>query len=95
MYIGKCVVFLFQPIEFRCKSQSMHSHICKRLFFSTSRQFMMNLVLIISGVDSSDIRYVDFMNICCSCGGITRLIDLYVAVFKYLNTLGCIEKRLY
>lgn len=37
---------------------------------------MMNLVLLITGVEARDISYHDFMGICYTCGGIKRLIDL-------------------
>lgn len=54
----------------------MHRHIHKRLFFTTSRKFMLNLVLMAAGTDAGEVSYGDFMAICYSCGGVKRLIDL-------------------
>ncbi|XP_073822675.1 putative monoamine oxidase sheepish [Musca autumnalis] len=59
---------------------SMHSHIRSRLFFSISRNFMFNLVLLICGGEASDITFNQFIHICQTSGGIGRLISLLYEV---------------
>uniref|UniRef100_A0A1I8MBQ0 monoamine oxidase n=1 Tax=Musca domestica TaxID=7370 RepID=A0A1I8MBQ0_MUSDO len=64
----------------RSKNTSMHSHICRRLFFRMSRKFMLNLVLLISGCEACDIVVNDFINVCRTSGGIGRLINLFIEI---------------
>lgn len=37
---------------------------------------MMNLVILISGVNANNISFIDFMEICYTSNGIKHLIDL-------------------
>ncbi|XP_061396815.1 amine oxidase [flavin-containing] A, partial [Musca vetustissima] len=64
----------------RFSKLTMHSHIGKHLFFSMSRKFMSNFVLLISGTEACDISFNEFINICRTSGGIGRLINLLYEV---------------
>ncbi|KAM7359504.1 putative monoamine oxidase sheepish [Cochliomyia hominivorax] len=65
------------------RSCTMFYHIQKRLFFNSSRKYMLNLVLMISGCDAKDIDFRNFMSICYTSGGIKRLIDLTIEAPNY------------
>ncbi|XP_059218746.1 amine oxidase [flavin-containing] isoform X2 [Stomoxys calcitrans] len=82
-YIGELEVNIGKSKAGSKKSFSdlpMLSHIEKRLFFSASRKYMTNLVLLISGIQAQSISYDDFMGICYTCGGLRNLIDLLYSV---------------
>lgn len=54
----------------------MAHHIRRSLFFSSSREFMTNLVILVAGVNPQNITYPQFMSICNSTNGIKHLIDM-------------------
>ncbi|XP_023308873.2 amine oxidase [flavin-containing] B [Lucilia cuprina] len=73
----------FKPGFVKCKGHSMQQHIHNRLFFNSSRKYMLNLVLVICGTEAKYISFKDFMSICYTSGGIRRLIDLIIEVPNY------------
>lgn len=67
-------IFIF--FRYRHRAPSMERHICYHLFFGQSRQFMFNVVELISGSAPCDITYDEFMSLCSGCGGLCVLINM-------------------
>ncbi|KAH8247417.1 hypothetical protein KR038_003758 [Drosophila bunnanda] len=69
--------FRSSKFNLRQRVPNMEQHICQHLFFSKSRNFMLNLVEVVCGVPANEVLYDVFMSVCSSCGGLKMMIDFY------------------
>ncbi|XP_064550625.1 probable flavin-containing monoamine oxidase A isoform X2 [Drosophila montana] len=74
--------------EFRERIPTMERHICINLFFNLSREFMYQLVHLVTGMPASEINYDEFMALCSTSGGLNVLIDLFLAMPQSVLTLS-------
>nr|NP_651239.1 sheepish [Drosophila melanogaster]AAF56272.1 sheepish [Drosophila melanogaster]AAM52573.1 AT01267p [Drosophila melanogaster]AOQ11091.1 CG13611-RA [synthetic construct] len=89
--------FRSKRFNLRERVSNMEQHICHHLFFSKSRNFMLNLVQLVCGVPANEVDYDVFMSVCSSCGGLKVLIDFYFTYptsFYEISTQMLIENIL-
>lgn len=91
----KCRKYRFGLYKIHEDEQKMEDFIQSRLLFPRSKTFLRFLVRLVCGVNSHEASVTEFMANCCSCSGLSSIMNIYMndSEFNYeFDTHSFLEK---
>lgn len=74
----KCPKYRFGIYKINEDDQKMDAFINSRLLFSKSKRYLRFLVRLVCGVEPNQVSVTEFMATCCSCNGLSSIINIYM-----------------